>query len=181
MIGEHVGASTAHSTHRATSQEMRMAMAFFGHMGFEWNLLKEPQEDIDKLAEWTAEFKKHREWFAVDTAVHSDAADPAVRVDGCVMPNKAAAIYRFTQLTTSQTYPAAPVKLPGLDPDAVYEVSPLDVSLDLAKQDIGNGQSPLGWWTADGVKMTGRALSTYGIRPPALHPAQAVLFKVVRI
>ena len=79
-----------------------MAMAFFGHMGIEWNLLKEPQEDIDKLAEWTAEFKKHREWFAVDTAVHSDAADPAVRVDGCVMPNKAAAIYRFTQLTTSQ-------------------------------------------------------------------------------
>ena len=181
MIGEHVGASPAHSTHRATSQEMRMAMAFFGHMGIEWNLLKEPQEDIDKLAEWTAEFKKHREWFAVDTAVHSDAADPAVRVDGCVMPNKAAAIYRFTQLTTSQTYPAAPVKLPGLDPDAVYEVSPLDVSLDLAKQDIANGQSPLGWWTADGVKMTGRALAAYGIRPPALHPAQAVLFKVVRI
>ena len=96
------------------------------------------------------------------------------------MPNKAAAIYRFTQLTTSQTYPVAPVRLPGLDPDAVYEVSPLDVSLDLAKQDIGNGQSPLGWWSADGVKMTGRALATYGIRPPALHPAQAVLFKVVR-
>mgnify|MGYP000656437667 CR=1 FL=1 len=181
MIGEHVGASPAHSTHRATSQEMRMAMAFFGHMGIEWNLLKEPQEDIDKLSEWTAEFKKHREWFAVDTVVHSDAADPAVRVDGCVMPNKAAAIYRFTQLTTSQTYPSAPVKLPGLDPDAVYVVSPLDVSLDLAKQDIGNGQSPLGWWTADGVKMTGRALAAYGIRPPALHPAQAVLFKVVRI
>ena len=113
--------------------------------------------------------------------MHSDAADPAVRVDGCVMPNKAAAIYRFTQLTTSQTYPAAPVKLPGLDPDAVYEVSPLDVSLDLAKQDIGNGQSPLGWWTTDGVKMTGRALATYGIRPPAIHPAQAVLFKVVRV
>ena len=30
MMGEHVGASPAHSTHRATSQEMRMAMAFFG-------------------------------------------------------------------------------------------------------------------------------------------------------
>ena len=73
MIGEHVGASPAHSTHRATTQELRMAMAFFGHMGIEWNLLKEPQEDIDKLAEWVAEFKKHREWFAVDTVVHSDA------------------------------------------------------------------------------------------------------------
>lgn len=179
MIGEHVGASPAHSTHRATTQELRMAMAFFGHMGIEWNLLKEPQEDIDKLAEWVAEFKKHREWFAVDTVVHSDAADPAVRLDGVVMPNQAAAIYRFTQLTTSQTYPAAPVRLPGLDPDKVYEVSPLDVSLDLAKQDIANGQSPLGWWKAEGVRMTGRALATYGIRPPALHPAQAVLFKAV--
>ena len=179
MIGEHVGASPAHSTHRATTQELRMAMAFFGHMGIEWNLLKEPQEDIDKLAEWVAEFKKHREWFAVDTVVHSDAADPAVRLDGVVMPNQAAAIYRFTQLTTSQTYPAAPVRLPGLDPDKVYEVSPLDVSLDLAKQDIANGQSPLGWWKAGGVRMTGRALATYGIRPPALHPAQAVLFKAV--
>ena len=179
MIGEHVGASPAHSTHRATTQELRMAMAFFGHMGIEWNLLKEPQSDIDKLAEWVAEFKKHREWFAVDTVVHSDAADPAVRLDGVVMPNKAAAIYRFTQVTTSQTYPAAPVRLPGLDPDTVYVVSPLDVSLDLAKQDITNGQSPLGWWNADGVKMTGRALATYGVRPPSLHPAQAVLFKVV--
>ena len=58
-------------------------------------------------------------------------------------------------------------------------MSPLDVSLDLAKQDITNGQSPLGWWKVEGVKMTGRALATYGIRPPALHPAQAVLFKAV--
>lgn len=49
-------------------------------------------------------------------------------------------------------------------------MSPLDVSLDLAKQDIANGQSPLGWWKAEGVRMTGRALATYGIRPPALAP-----------
>ena len=57
--------------------------------------------------------------------------------------------------------PTAPVRLPGLDPDKVYEVSPLDVSLDLIKQDITNGQSPLGWWNPEGVKMTGRALETY--------------------
>ena len=31
------------------------------------------------------------------------------------------------------------------------------------------------------VSLPGRALAAYGIRPPALHPAQAVLFKVVRI
>lgn len=39
-----------------------MAMAFFGHMGIEWNLLKEPDEALAKLAVWVAEFKKHRDW-----------------------------------------------------------------------------------------------------------------------
>ncbi|MBM6699523.1 alpha-galactosidase [Bifidobacterium pullorum subsp. saeculare] len=177
MMGEHVGASPAHSTRRATSQELRMAMAFFGHMGIEWDLNHEPQEALDKLGRWVGEYKKHRDWFAVDTCVHGDTPDPAVRLDGMVKPERDAAIYRFTQLTTSQTYPAAPVRLPGLDPDRLYRVSPLAPSLDL--EGLGNGQSPLGWWTEDGVVLPGAALIAYGIRPPSLHPAQAVLLKVV--
>lgn len=180
MMGEHVGASPAHSTQRATSQELRMAMAFFGHMGIEWNLLKEPAEAVAKLGEWVAEFKKHRAWFAVDTCVHTDSPDPAVRVDGMVKPDRSAAFYRFTQLTTGQTYPAAPVRLPGLDPDATYRVQPLALALDLAGLGIGNGQSPLGWWREEGVLMSGRTLQTYGVRPPSLHPAQSVLFTVIQ-
>lgn len=179
MMGEHVGASPAHSTQRATSQELRMAMAFFGHMGIEWNLLKEPEDALAKLAVWVAEFKKHRDWFAIDTCVHADANDPAVRLDGMVMPSRDAAIYRFTQLTTGQTYPAAPVRLPGLDPARRYRVTPLDPSLDLTG--LTNGQSTLGWWNEDGVVMTGEALQRYGIRPPSLHPQQAVLFKAVAL
>ncbi|WP_240539327.1 alpha-galactosidase [Bifidobacterium sp. SO1] len=180
MMGEHVGASPAHSTHRATSQEMRMTTAFFGHLGVEWNLLKEPDADVAKLGEWIAEFKKHREWFAVDTCVHLDCSDPAVRLDGMVKPDRSAAFYRFTQLTTSATYPAAPIRVPGLDPDGTYRIQPLWLDLDLAGLGIGNGQSALGWWTPDGVLLTGRALATYGLRPPTLHPAQAVLFTAIR-
>ena len=179
MMGEHVGASPAHSTRRETSQELRMAMAFFGHMGIEWNLLKEPDDALAKLAVWVAEFKKHRDWFAIDTCVHADSSDPAVRLDGMVMPNRNAAIYRFTQLTTSQTYPAAPVHLPGLDPKRKYRISPLDPSLDL--EGLTNGQSTLGWWNEEGVVLTGEALQRYGIRPPSLHPQQAVLFKAVAL
>ena len=100
-------------------------------------------------------------------------------------------MYRFTQLTTSQTYPAAPVRLPGLDPDAypaapvrlpgldpdaVYRVMPLDMNRELKLNvtdgqslDITNGQSPLGWWNDDGVCLTGRALQTYGITGRALQ------------
>lgn len=179
MIGEHVGASPAHSTHRDTSQELRMCMAFFGHMGIEWNLLKEPQADIDKLGAWVAAFKEHRADFATGRVQHADSPDAAVRLDGVVSADGARAVYRFTQLTTSATYPAAPVKLPGLEAGAVYRVRPLPVNFDISGYRCG--QSPLGWWTEQGVELSGEALMTYGLRPPALHPAQAVLIEVTRV
>lgn len=183
MIGEHVGASPAHSTHRATSQRMRMAMAFFGHLGIEWNLLEEPQPALDELGVWVDAYKRHRDDFAHGGVVHGDAADPAVRVDGVVSADGARAVYRFTQLTTSQTYPAAPVRLPGLDPDADYLIRPLPCNIDSGEPFtwIGNGQSALGWWNPDGVVMNGAALASFGLRPPSIHPANAVLFSATRM
>ncbi len=79
-----------------------------------------------------------------------------------------------------QTLPAAPIRVPGLDPDGTYRIQPLWLDLDLDGLGLGSGQSPLGWWTKDGVLMTGRALMTYGLRPPSLHPAQSVLFTAIR-
>jgi alpha-galactosidase len=175
MIGEHVGASPAHSTHRATSQEMRMATAFFGHMGIEWNLLKEPQSAIDTLAGWVEAFKERRGIFATGQAVHGDSSDPGVRLDGVVSEDKSHGVYRFTQLTTSKIYPSAPVRLPGLDPDALYRVKPLSVSRDISE--ISNAQSDSGWWNEQGVVLPGALLMSSGLRAPSLHPAQAVLFE----
>ncbi len=183
MIGEHVGASPAHSTHRATNQRMRMAMAFFGHLGIEWNLLEEPQSALDELGVWVDAYKRHRDDFAHGIVVHGDTADPAVRVDGVVSADGERAVYRFTQLTTSQTYPAAPVRLPGLDPDADYLIRPLPCNIDSGEPFtwIGNGQSALGWWNADGIVMNGAALAAFGLRPPSIHPANAVLFAATRV
>lgn len=179
MMGEHVGASPAHSTLRATSQELRMAMAFFGHMGIEWNLLKQSPESLAALGSWVEAFKAHRADFASGLVVHNDSPDPAVQLDGVVSADGSRAVYRFTQRTTSATYPAAPVHLPGLDVDAVYRVRPLAVNRELGS-DVTNAQSPSGWWNADGVTLDGRALRTYGLRVPSLHPAQAVLFETIR-
>ena len=160
-----------------------MAMAFFGHLGIEWNLLKEPQHDLDLLGEWVHAYKEHRVDFEHGVAVHDYAADPTVRVDGVISADGARAVYRFTQLTTSQTYPAAPIALPGLDAQATYRVRPLALNMASGEPfgEIGNGQSELGWWNANGVEMTGEALASYGLRPPSIHPANAVLFSVTRV
>ncbi|PWG59794.1 alpha-galactosidase [Bifidobacterium catulorum] len=179
MIGAHVGASPAHSTGRATTQTMRMAMAFLGHFGVEWNLLEQPQEALDELAEWIAEYKKHREWFAVDTMVHADSANPSVRLDGVVKPDRSAAIYRFTQLSTSATYPVAPMHVPGLDPARNYLLQPVPVNVDISA--ISNGQTALGWWNKDGIVLSGAQLASYGLRMPSLNPANAVLFWAIEV
>ncbi|MFT8593700.1 MAG: alpha-galactosidase [Bifidobacterium sp.] len=179
MIGEHVGASPAHSTMRATSQQMRMAMAFFGHLGIEWDLQKQDDEALQHLAQWVEAYKRNRTMFEHGTVVHADSSDPAIRVDGIVSEDKSHAVFRFTQLTTSQHYPVAPIRIPGLDAEGAYTVRPLSVSLDL--DGIGNGQSELGWWNEQGSVLPGEFLAECGVRPPSLNPAQAVLFELVRV
>lgn len=210
ILGEHIGKSPADSTKRATSLSLRAAMAFFGHLGVEWNLLTVPAEQLKQLAVWVNAYKALRPLFSTGTVVHSgpdDSDEPAAYVDGVVAQDGSKAVYRFTQLTASRSYPAEPVRLLGLNPRSLYRVSLLPASV-ADMPDKGNGQSDLLWAVGGGagegasddgesssissnlaaspvspafsgsVTLDGEALSRYGIRPPSLHPAQAVLFVV---
>lgn len=182
MLGEHVGKSPADSTGRATDLSLRTAMAFFGHLGIEWDLLRVPQSQIDALSVWVKAYKKNRVMFEHGTTVHADIADsmdPSGFVDGIVSADRSRAVYRYTQLTTSRSYPAQPIHLPGLDPKALYRVAPLGVSRDLTNG-VESGQSPLLWWE-HGAVLDGEALNRYGLRPPQINPAHAVILEVQKV
>lgn len=195
ILGEHIGKSPADSTKRATSLSLRAAMAFFGHLGVEWNLLTVPAEQLEQLAVWVDAYKALRPLFSTGMVVHSgpdDSDEPAAYVDGVVAQDGSKAVYRFTQLTASRSYPAEPVRLPGLNPRSLYRVSLLPASVaDMDEK--GNGQSPLLWAHTAGsdssyqgnfsgqVVLDGEALARYGIRPPLLHPAQAVILLVQEV
>ena len=131
MLGEHVGDSPAHSTGRATSLGLRAAMAFFGHMGVEWNLLAVPRDQLDELGRWIDFYKQWRHMLHTGHVVHGDAPDPAVRLDGVVSADGSQALYRFTQLTSSVNYPPQSLVLPGLDSKSDYRIRPLDICSDL--------------------------------------------------
>ncbi|MFD0704670.1 alpha-galactosidase [Alloscardovia venturai] len=180
MMGEHIGASPAHSTQRATSLSMRAATALFGHLGIEWNLNIQEQKDLDELARWVALYKESRSWASDGITVHGDNIDDSVRLDGVVARDGSRAMYRFAQVRTSMHYPAVPVRLPGLDNRALYRIRPVDVQRELTSEET-NAQSPLLWWTAEGVVVSGAALHNFGVRPPQLNPAQAVVFEVERM
>lgn len=177
MMGEHVGASPAHSTQRVTSLSMRAATALFGHLGIEWNLNIQPQEDLDALAQWVALYKESRPWAGQGVTVHGDITDESGRLDGVVSQDGAHALYRFAQVRTSMHYPSLPVALPGIDANRLYRVRPVDVQLELTHEET-NGQSELLWWDEEGIVVSGAALRNYGLRVPQLNPQQAVVFSV---
>ena len=179
MIGEHIGASPAHSTRRATSLPMRAITSLFGHLGVEWDLNAVGQDQLDELSSWIALYKNMRPLIAEGSLVQSDTNDASVCVDGIVSADRSRGYFRFIQVATSPNYPAAPVRLPGLDPDGSYRVYPLAASRDLSG--TGNGEGPLYWWTPRGVTLSAQSLTNYGIRPPQLHPAQAVIFAAEKV
>ncbi|MBO9554360.1 alpha-galactosidase [Cellulomonas sp.] len=177
LIGAHVGSGTAHSTGRRHVLPYRAATALFGHLGIEWDLREADPAQRAELAAWVAVYKELRGLLHTGTAVHADTVDPALVVHGVVAQDRSDAVFAVVATDTSQNLPAGRVQLPGLDPDAVYLVRP-QAPGDVV-EGLGGGAVPP-WWTADGVRLTGRALAEVGLAAPTLFPEHLVLVRATR-
>jgi len=175
LIGEHVGSPIAHTTGRTHTLDFRAASAFFGHLGVEWDIARASSDERARLAEWIAAHKALRGLLHTGVRVHADHPDPSLRVHGVVAQDRADAVFAITQVTTSLTYPTGTLRLPGLDPDAVYDVRPLPPGDRIE----GMALEPLPWWR-DGVRLTGRALARVGVRAPVQFPERTVLVRARR-
>ncbi|GAA4975612.1 alpha-galactosidase [Actinoplanes utahensis] len=174
LIGSHVGAGRAHTTHRELPLDMRAGTAIWGHLGIEWDLTRATPAERARLAEWVALYKQVRGLLHTGTLVHADVADPAYELTGVV--SGADALYALTTTATSVSYPPGTVTLPGLDDDRVYHVRPQPPG------DVPDGNAlawgfPLPWATSEGVRMTGRALATSGLRMPVMYPDRVLLIR----
>ncbi|NEG89487.1 alpha-galactosidase [Bifidobacterium aerophilum] len=180
MIGEHISESPNHATRRATSLTTRAAMAFFGHLGIEWNIMKLADADLGRLKRWVDLYKERRAAIPQGTLVHADSPDPAVRVDGLIAPDRSRAVFRFAAVASSEEYPYGLIRLPGLDESARYRIRPLGGVNLYADEFSPNCRTKLGWWTEEGVVVDGATLVQWGVRPPQLAPEHAVLIEVTR-
>ncbi|MBT1173546.1 alpha-galactosidase [Bifidobacterium sp. MA2] len=180
MIGEHISESPNHATRRATSLTTRAAMAFFGHLGIEWNIMKLGDADLARIKRWVDLYKARRAAIPQGVLVHADAPDPAVRVDGLIAPDRSRAVFRFAAVASSEEYPYGLIRLPGLDESARYRIRPLG-GVDLYEDEFSpNCRTKLGWWTDEGVVVDGATLGQWGVRPPQLAPEHAVLIEATR-
>ncbi|GAA1039266.1 alpha-galactosidase [Virgisporangium ochraceum] len=174
LLGAHVGSPVSHSTGRSHSLDFQAGTALFGHFGIEWDVATTSPEQRTRLAGWVALYKRLRPLLHSGSVVRGDHPDPAVWVHGVVAEDRGHAVYAVVQLATSVHASSGLVHLPGLDPDATYEVKPLPPGDVLGRRNPGPP-----WWRT-GTTLPGRVLAAVGLQAPTLNPETLVLLEARR-
>ena len=171
LVGSHVGPPRSHTTGRTHDLGFRVATALFGHFGIEWDIASASEEEQQALAEAIAVYKRLRPLLHGGQVVRADHPNPAAYLHGVVAPDRAEALFAYVQLTASAFETPGLARLPGLDPDRAYRVTPLAVA---GEPETKQAVAPR-WTEAGGVTLGGRALGEVGLPLPVLRPEQALL------
>jgi alpha-galactosidase len=162
-LGAHISAPRNHQTGRVSDLDFRVATAFIGDLGIEWDLSAASEDERSRLRDWIALYREHRNLLHTGRLCRADDLPDAVAVTGVVSPGRDEAIYVYAQL--DEIVADAPsFRLPGLDPRAQYRVR--TVSPEGAEAEI---------------KASGFALGEVGLLPPLRRPQSARIVHVVRI
>ncbi len=172
LMGAHIGPPRSHTTGRTHSLAFRAAMAFFGHLGIEWNVLTASADDRQALGHVIAEHKRLRGLLHTGRVVRFDHSDRAIVANGVIAHNRAEALVVAAQIETSAALAVAPIRITGLEPQRMYRVE----LLDLVDDRPGKAkQQPA--WTDGGCELTGTQLGA-GLQLPILNPESAVLVHI---
>lgn len=168
LVGSHVGPPTAHSSGRTVDLSYRLATALIGSAGFEWDLTACPPEEVEVLRRFGALYRELRGVIHHGEAVHGDLRDPAWRLTGAVLPERA--VYVLATVATLADARPEPVRLPGLDPERHYRLRVRD---EIGTAHWAPGTPP--WIEAGEVTLPGRVLTEVGVQVPCLWPVQALV------
>jgi alpha-galactosidase len=172
LIGAHVASERSHTTARLSDLSLRLAVALFGHSGFEWDLTTTSPEIRAHLAVWVAYAKSVRALVHCGEVVRMDRpADSGTVLYGVVAPDRSEALFNLVRMQTGPRYGTAPIVLAGLDPDARYRVQRVPMP--------GEGLEVHGPHQTEGARdvvVAGSALMRVGIAAPNLRPEQAVIY-----
>ncbi|MGK9146814.1 alpha-galactosidase [Plantibacter flavus] len=180
LIGAHIGGPVSHSTGRTSSLAFRAATALFGHLGIEWDITAATNSERAELADWVAYHRRHRALFHAGRAVHVELPDASMDLRGVVSTDRERAVFVFTQVATSASYPAGPLRFTGLDDDRLYRIAAPSRLGAAAMLPRSTGQSPLAWLT-EPITLTGRMLRTVGVQAPVLFPETPALIEITAV
>ncbi|WP_246159950.1 alpha-galactosidase [Microbacterium rhizomatis] len=173
-LGAHVGAPRAHTTGRRADLSFRLATALFGSAGIEWDISRASESERHEVAEWLGHYKRLRPLLHSGRVVRVDTADAAQVVHGVIDPARLAAVFAVAMIDSSAGALPPPVRFPGLDPDAWFDVRPLI----LGGAPLTIADRPPRWFAEGSIRLTGRVLAEVGLPMPLLAPEQAIVLEL---
>ncbi|MFA0086084.1 alpha-galactosidase [Vibrio sp. 10N.261.51.F12] len=176
VMGSHIGASHCHSTRRRHGIEFRGLTALFGHMGIELDPVKEEQTEKQGFERYIKLHKMLRPLLHSGRTWRVPTDDKAHQIHAVVANDQSEAVVMLAQLSMPTNSLSGHLKVPGLDPKAVYRISVLDQPENY--NDIVNYQPP---WASSGCELSGQWCEEIGLTMPILDAETAMLVKFERI
>ncbi len=175
-LGAHISAPTSHQTGRTYSLAFRAATALFGAFGIEWDISGASTAELDDLAAWIGIYKRHRDLLQTGRVVRIASSDPDVAMHGVVSADGREALVAHVQLDESAHNRGVVMRVPGLDPDAVFDASWVAPG-ELERASAAPPVSPAG--PTDSVPVAGRVLAEPGLWFPRRR-AETILLTHLR-
>ncbi|CAB5115641.1 unannotated protein [freshwater metagenome] len=106
--------------------------------------------------------------------VRVDYPDDHGLLHGVISKNKTEAIFAYIQITPTVAVNPAPLKFPGLESDATYEIKAVFPAGEPRYMSVKKPD-----WMS-GITLSGSALSAIGVSAPILAPANAFLIEITK-
>lgn len=171
ILGNHVGPSPNPITGRRTDMNFRAKVALFGHMGVETNPAAMSEDERAVLRAHVALYKQWRD--VLHQGDFRQLHHSETGIHGQMVVSGERALAMVAQTGFAENFNVAPIRLPGLNADALYNVTlpkpwPQKASTYLS--------DPERW--ESGMTLSGRVLAERGLALPLTHPETAWLIAI---
>ncbi|GAB3652692.1 alpha-galactosidase [Glycomyces tarimensis] len=176
LIGSHIGPAIAHTTRRATSLDFRIAVALFGSAGIEWDITACAPDELRRLREGIACYRRLRGLLHTGELVHPDTGDDGTIATAVIAEDRGRAVVRVARHASGDRALAPALRVPGLDPHGTYRVAPVR-ELPVPR---GLDVTAPPWLERGQVRLPGSVLAEVGLQLPLLAPGEALVIELVR-
>lgn len=176
IMGSHFGPEVAHTTNRMTSLEYRILTSFFGHLGFEQNLLELSDDECKQLAHYLQLYKHYRSLIHSGDFIRLNTSDIAQNIYGVVNDVKTQALFAIAQIDFPKTMLPAKLKIPYLDLTENYKLKLLN-----QQDNIGYLMKQQPSICCEDILFSGNLLARVGIDLPIMHPESILLLLIEQV
>jgi alpha-galactosidase len=175
VMGQHIGHARCHATYRRHTIAFRGLTALFGHMGIELDPVKADDDELEGYRHYIQLHKTLRPLLHSGTTWRVEMPDDTAQVTGVVSNDRQHAVFQIAQLRMPDYSLAGTLRIPGLQPDARYEVTLLDGPEIKTVREGGGTMRELPPWLRQPIVVSGDWLMQAGLALPVLTPETAIL------